>query len=472
MNRRIFLKKMAVGTTVVFTSHLTAAAARKKKRSKPNFLVYLSDDHSLLDCSTYGATDIPTPNLDRLAGDGMLFNQAFIASPACAPSRAAMLTGLMPARNGAEANHTQPRQEIKKLPAYLKELGYEVAAFGKVSHGSTKSYGFDHIDPARDVEQLKSIVPAYLRQRKSDKPLCIFVGTGNPHVPWPEETSFNPDDVVLPPTHVDTPGTRHYRTRYYQEIKDLDELLGVLRESANKYLGKNTLVAYTSDHGGQWPFGKWNLYDAGIRTPLIVLWPPNIAKASTTDAMVSWIDLLPTLVELAGGQPPKDIDGFSFAGVLLGERSDHRDQIFTTHSGDGNKNIYPIRAIRTKKWKYIINLYPEYAYTTHIDLVLSQGSCAYWTSWLKKAERDPKAETIVDRYHKRPEEELYCLPSDPYEQKNLAGDPEHAEVLKDLRSRLNEWMEEQGDTRKAFKEPYFLTQPESWEPGKFRKKKK
>lgn len=469
MNRRTFLRNIAMGTVGLIASQYLESASEE---NRPNFLIYLSDDHSLLDCSTYGAKDIPTLFMDQLARDGILFNRAFIASPACAPSRAALLTGLMPARNGAEANHTYPRSDIKKLPAYLQELGYEVAAFGKVAHGNAEKYGFDHIDRARSVGDLKKTVLSYLKQRKSNKPLCLFVGTSNPHVPWPEETTFKPEELVLPPTHVDTPDTRKYRAMYYQEVKDLDGLLGDLRELADKHLGKNTMIIYTSDHGAQWPFGKWNLYDAGIRTPFIAAWPGVIEPGTTTDAMVSWIDILPTLVELAGGESPKEIDGRSFGGVLRKEKEHHRNRIFTTHSGDGNKNIYPIRSVRTEEWKYILNLNPEYAYTTHIDLVLSPQSCAYWTSWVEKAKTNADAKTVVDRYYKKPKEELYYLPSDPYEQKNLVFNSDHSEILKRLRDELMNWMEEQGDSRKAFNKPYLLSYPESWQPGKFKKARK
>jgi len=470
MKRRVFLKSLAAGAVGLIASRQDVMADLKgKEGSKPNLLIYLSDDHSLRDCSTYGALDIPTPHMGELAGSGMKFTQAFIASPSCAPSRAALLTGLMPARNGAEANHSRPRADIKKLPVYLQELGYEVAAFGKVAHGGQHAgYGFDYTNPGKTVSQLRTSVAGYLEQRHSDKPLCLFVGTSNPHVGWPEETSFKPDKMILPPTFVDTPETRKYRTMYCEEVKELDELLGDLRGLAKKHLGRDTLFIYTSDHGAQWPFGKWNLYDDGIRTPFIAEWPGMVKSGSTTDAMVSWIDILPTLVEVAGGTPPADIDGRSFLGVLKGEKDKHRDRIFATHSGDGNKNIYPIRAIRTSGWKYIINLHPEYAYTTHIDLVLALHSCAYWTTWVEKAKTDPKAKEIVDRYYKRPKEELYYLKNDPHEQSNLASNPEHTEVLQKLRQQLACWMKEQGDKETVFNEPYLFDQPETWQLGKFK----
>lgn len=438
--------------------------------SSPNMLIYLADDHSVRDSSLYGATDIETPNMERLAADGMTFQAAFVASPACAPSRAALLTGLMPARNGAEANHTYPHGELKKLPAYLQELGYEVAAFGKVAHGrSASQYGFDHISPGSDIEPLRNNVRDYLSTRTSQQPLCLFVGTSNPHVLWPTETSFDPGQLDLPPTFVDTPITRRQRARYYQEVKELDELLGDLREMAAEHLGEDALFAYSSDHGAQWPFGKWTLYDDGIRVPLIVAQPGRIEPGSSTDALVSWVDLLPTLVELAGGQPPRDLDGFSFADVLYGTAKTHRAEIFATHTGDGDKNIYPSRGVRTGRWKYIRNLHPGYAFTTHIDFLIRPDAGIYWTSWVELGGTDPNAKAIVDRYHRRPAEELYYLPSDPNELNNVADDPANAPVLADLRLRLDAWMKRQGDQQTVHHKPYLLSEPETWPVGKFAK---
>jgi len=433
---------------------------------KPNFLVYLSDDHSLLDCSTYGAKDMSTPHMDQLARDGLLFERAFIASPSCAPSRAAMLTSLMPVRNGAEDNHSYPRDSIKKLPAYLQELGYQTAAFGKVAHGGhAKKCGFDVINNKKGVPQLRQHVTEFLKNRQSKKPLCLFVGTSNPHVGWPESTTFNEKDLILPPTHVDTPQTRYQRARYYQEIKDLDALLGDLRILGQQYLGDNTLFIYTGDHGGQWPFAKWTLYDAGIRTPMLAAWPGKITAGTRTSAMVSWIDLLPTLVDLAGGRVTEDIDGLSFAKVLTEEAQTHRSVIFTTHSGDRDKNIYPCRAIRTDRYKLISNLYPEFAFTTHTDLIMSKLCCDYWITWVHQAKTDPNAKFLVDRYYRRPRYELYDIETDPHELTNLVQDPKHARVLTDLKRRLQKWMTDQNDLGEIFNNPRLLSDPESWRPG-------
>jgi uncharacterized sulfatase len=427
---------------------------------KPNFVVFISDDLGVHDITPYGATDVRTPNMQRLAENGLLFRQAFVASPSCAPSRAALLTGLMPARNGAEANHSHARADVRKLPAYLQELGYEVAAFGKVAHyNHGPEYGFDVVGGEGWMRFAGiGLAADFVKNRTSDKPLCLFVGTHWPHVPWPDVQGYDGATVKLPPTHVDTPATREWRAKYYTAVTQADDDLGQTLAAVKEKLDpQNTYIFFTSDHGAQWPFGKWNLYDQGMRVPLIVD-GPGIKPGSTTDAMVSWIDILPTLVEMAGGTPPKDIDGRSFAGVLKGEKTTHRDEIYATHSGDGMFNVYPIRALRDGRWKYILNLHPEYQHATHINRTAGGDRQAFFPSWEAKAKTDPEAARVVERYKQRPREELYDLAADPFEQHNLADQPQQAARLVEMRGKVAAWMKEQGDEGRVFNEPLLLGQ--------------
>lgn len=443
---------IAIATLLLFAVERCAAAD-----ARPNLVVFISDDHGHLDSSVAGASEFQTPNLNRLASDGMTLTHAFAASPSCAPSRAAFLTGLMPMRNGAMLNHQPPRGDVNKLPAYLHALGYEVVAFGKVAHyRQGKLYGFDHVshDTFHDDTCVAAAV-AYLQQWSGDRPLCLFVGTNWPHVPWPESQGNvvrgSPDPAigntvfVPPPTHVDTPATRHWRARYAAAIEQFDGDLGLVYDAVYERLGPHTLFIHFSDHGAQWPFGKWNLYDAGTRVPFFAVWPGVIRPGSQSDAMLNLVDLLPTLVEAAGGDPPADLDGQSFAAVLTGQSSEHRDRIFTTHSGDGHMNAYPIRSVRTRHWKYILNLRPESEHHTHIDSGKDVDGNAYWRSWIAAAETDQPAAKIVGRYYHRPAEELYDLRSDPLEQHNLAADSQHNETLRQLRDELDAWLQQQGD---------------------------
>ncbi|GAB6166521.1 sulfatase [Thermostilla marina] len=457
----VLLLAVCFGFSLILDRSLAAETA------KPNIVVYISDDHSQFDSSLYGNPHIPTPNFERLAADGMTFSMAFVASPSCAPSRAAMLTGLMPARNGARANHTQPGSEIESLIPRLQACGYEVAAFGKVAHSNPARFGFDVIRPGRTITQLRADVTEFLTNRRSTKPLCMFVGTTNPHVPWAAESSFDPAAVDIPPIHLDTPSTREHRAAYYQEIEDLDALLGDLRHLADRHLGKNTLFIHTSDHGAQWPFGKWNLYDYGIRVPFIAAWPGVIPAGSKSQAMISWIDILPTLIDIAGGDVPGNIDGRSFADVLRGNKVEHRDVIFVTHTGDGRMNIYPIRAVRTRSWKLIHNLHPEFAHTNHSDLLRKPLAGAYWNEWAEAAKSDPQAQEILDRYYRRDEFELYHVSEDKWEQHNLIDDPAQTKRVQQMKKMLADWMAAQGDNDYVHTQPRLLDNPQDWHPDYF-----
>ena len=197
--------------------------------------------------------------------------------------------------------------------------------------------------------------------------------------------------------------------------------------------------------------------------PLIVSWPGVVKPKTRTKAMVSWVDILPTLIEVAGGKAPTGIDGRSFLPVLRGQTSKHRERIFTTHSGDGNMNVYPMRSVRTEKWKYILNLHPEYKYTTHIDRNADGDTNSYWKSWEAAAPADRRATAILNRYHERPAEELYDLGSDPDELHNLAGQPATTKTQSELRGELDEWMKSQGDKGTVFGKPRLLSDPEEME---------
>jgi arylsulfatase A-like enzyme/GH43 family beta-xylosidase len=424
----------------------------------PNIVIVLSDDHTCRDSSVYGSPDIVTPNMQRLAKAGMTFDRAYVASPSCAPSRAALLTGLYPARNGAEANHSRIHKTIRGLPEYLREAGYEIAAFGKVAHyRHTAEYGFDiarHFNYHEDVAVEEAI--NWLRNRKSSRPLCLLVGTNWPHVPWPEDIGdLNPQKLVIPPNHVDNPASRLWRARYVAAIRAMDEDLGKVYDAAREVLGESTFFMHTSDHGAQWPFGKWTLYEDGIRTPMIVAWPGHIPSGVRSGALVSWIDVLPTLLDVAGCTAQPHLDGRSLLPVLLGRSHEHRRAIFAAHSGDGDFNVYPTRAVRTADgWKYIRNLHPEFRFGSHITKTTADNG--YWTHWLSAASADPRANDLVRRYQERPAEELYHIESDPFEQTNLVTASQHQPQLTELRKKLDQWIAETGDTQTVYGPPELL----------------
>ena len=443
---------------------ITQAIAEAANR-QPDIVVYLADDLSASDLPIYGGSNIPTPAIEKLAAEGMIFDRAFVASPSCAPSRAALLTGLMPARNGAEENHTYPRQGILRLPRLLNRLGYQTAAFGKVAHSrSARDYGFDTIELPSNIPEVRKSVKAFLENRNDSRPLALFVGVSNPHVPWPFESTVDAESMTLPPKLLDTPQTRVQRSRYLQEVKDLDAYLGELRALTDQYMAKDKLFVFSSDHGAQFPFGKWTLYDEGIRVPLVIARSGKIKAGTRTSAMVSWVDILPTLIDIGGGDTPERLDGRSFASVLDGETNSHRQRIFTTHSGDRKMNVYLSRSIRTDRFKLIWNPHPDFAFTTHIDLLLRKTSGDYFKQWTERARTDEHAARVVASHHGRPEYELYDLHNDPYEQNNLAGNAPFEEVQTALIAELKAWIDTQGDALTVFHKPLMLDAPETWVP--------
>ena len=203
-----------------------------------------------------------------------------------------------------------------------------------------------------------------------------------------------------------------------------------------------------------------------MAVPLIIAWPGIIEPSMRTTAMVSWVDLLPTLLDAAGGKTPTGIDGRTFLPVLRGASPTHRDHIFTTHTNDNRMNIYLSRAVRDERWKYIRNLHPEFAFTSHLDLVAGAlGQRAFFSTWETAAKTDAQAAAIVQRYHARPAEELYDLAVDPREQRNLATAPSHSAKLASLRGELDAWMKSQGDEQTVLVEPRLLSDPKSHGPG-------
>lgn len=449
--KRTNLRFLASTLAALVLCPAAASPQDSQPRARPDIVVFLSDDHGVDDSSVYGAPGVRTPNMQRLAAEGMTFTHAFVASPSCAPSRAALLTGLMPTRNGAEANHTFKRDGVRSLTEDLKALGYQLAAYGKVAHGADGSrHGFDVLEKRYDAQT----IAGFLDRRDASVPLALFVGTNEPHVPWAEQPAYDPAAIVLPPTLVDTPQTRFQRARYLTDVTQMDSELGEVFDLARRRLRPDTLFIYTSDNGGQWPFAKWNLYDAGIRSPLIAVWPGRVKPGSRSDAMLSWVDVLPTLIEAAGGRAPAGIDGRSFLGVLRGAASRHRDEVYATHSGDGANNVYPIRCVRTRRFKLIVNLFPQYAHTTNTDRGGGSGQGRlYYAEWTAAAARDERAARTLRRYHQRPPEEFYDVLADPFELRNLAADPKYADVIAGMRQALNAWMKEQGDTRRLFNTP-------------------
>lgn len=446
---------------VLVTLALNADAQTKKKAPKKwNIVVFVADDLAAKDIAPYGNTIVRTPNLTKLAGESLLFTNAFASSPTCAPSRSSLLTGLMPFRHGGHGNHAAVMPETKSIVHYLKPLNYKVAIAGKLHVGPEEVFPFERIAntnvPEPGFEKNQGLhydlnmdpVDEWLRKQSSNQPFCLFVNDHSPHVIWPEQATYDPAAIDIPFKHIDTREIRASRARYYTDISKMDANLGKLLQSLEKRgFAENTLVVFTSDQGPQWPFAKWSLYEDGIRVPMMVRWPGKIAGGSTTPALVSLVDLLPTFTELAGGRGPEAIDGKSFLPLLQGNTTEHHKWVFATHTGDGQMNRSPSRMVRDGRYKYILNLAPEILYTTHMDRAKDHdGGREYWESWKAKSYHDPHAATVLWRYHNRPREEFYDLENDPNEWYNLASDSTFSERIQTMRTEMEAWRTRQSDT--------------------------
>lgn len=470
MGRRTNLKilNLAAIILVLFSSPAWA-------QSKPNVVIFVADDLGREDIGPYGNQIVRTPHLDQLAGESLLFSAAFAASATCSPSRAALLTGMLPFRNGAHANHTGIHEGVKTLPVRLKSLGYRAAIAGKYHIGPVDAYPFEMIhgtnvpEPGHENDgvlwtdlALGPVDDWLAEAARQQDPFVLVVNDHSPHVIWPEVPGYNADSVDIPARHIDTDETRKARARYYTDISKMDRNVGRLLESLKAHgLEENTLVIFTSDQGPQWAFGKWGLYDYGIAVPLLIKWPGTVSGGESTDALVSLVDIVPTILELAGGEVPQDVDGVSLLPLMRGANKTLNPYVYATHTGDGTMNQTPLRMIRSKRYKYILNLAPEVRYHTHMDQSKDHdGGRTYWDSWIRRSFESPHAASVLWRYHNRPAEELYDIQRDPDEQRNLAEDPHYENVLNSFRTEMARWRKQQGDREAG---PY--VEPER-KPGK------
>jgi arylsulfatase A-like enzyme len=428
------------------------------RRDEPNIVMYISDDHGRDFLRCYGNKDVQTPNIDALAKEGMLFTNVFAASPTCAPSRSVLWTGLYPAHNGCMRNHSVCRSDITALPTYLRQLGYRVVLAHKF-HAKPREevFDFEYIDAklprnpdhhrkyrreGLNTKDIDVFLTAHKKERRNT-PLCLIVADSSPHVTWEPNKIYDPAKLQLPPFIVDTELTRKAMANYYQDITTMDKRVGEVTSMLRKHgFRDNTLFIYTTDQGSEWPHSKWTLYDAGIRVPFVAVWPGMIKPGTICDAMISFVDMTPTFINVAGGRQGEGLDGKSFLNVLVGDSATFRDYIYATHTGDGKMNVFPQRGVRDTRYKYILNLHPERTWTTHFTKVagIPESHKAVWDTWVQKAQTNRQAARIVDINEHHPREELYDTRNDPYELNNIANKPQARPIMLKMRRKLRDWL--------------------------------
>jgi N-sulfoglucosamine sulfohydrolase len=451
LSRRAFIAGAAAAPLAMRLSH----ANSDKKIPPPNILLIVSDDHGKLDLGCYGNKFCTTPNLDALASEGMRMTHAFTPTAICTPSRSALLTGLYPHRSGAYGFRSI-NPGIHTLPELIRKAGYRTGIIGKVHVSPLTQFPFDvmvgvqQLGFGRDVDKYADEVRKFLEDAQG-KPFFLMVCYADPHRPFPQKgiksgraaevpDPHDPREVLIPPFLFDTPETRVEIARYYDAIRRMDRGVGlVLKALKETGQADNTAVFFTSDNGMPFPFAKTTLYDAGINMPFIVRWPGIIKPHSVSNAMISFIDILPTCLDISGAPIPEELDGTSFLPVLKGEKKHAAEVIFASHTDHAVKPRVPSRAIRTRRYKYIYNFRPDLAFKNNA----MNGPT--WRSYLTRAKSDPGVAARVKLLQFRPGEELYDLEDDPHELNNLAENPERRPLLENLRVRLREWMEQQKD---------------------------
>ncbi len=427
---------------------------------KPNIVVILADDLASNELSCYGGQNLQTHNIDRIAKEGVRFTNNYASCTMSVPIRASLYTGLYPAHHGAYQNHKSSYSNIKSITHYLPQAGYRVARTGKTHTQPQEVYDFQEI-PGFEVNCVASTANYQVDSirnfmKQNDKPFCLFVCSINPHAPWTwgDKTEFDKDKIILPPNSVDNEGTREVFRSYLAEVRALDDEVGTVLKVLEE-TGKldNTLVIFLGEQGPQFPFGKWTCWNYGQKSALVARFPKKIKANTTSNAIVQYEDVLPTLMDLAGGGKIEGIDGFSFLKALYGEKKEHRKYAYGMHNNIPEGTAYPIRSIRDQRYKLIVNLTSEVEYFEK-HLMDTRNKKQVWATWLESAKTDDKAKLLVDKYVKRPAIEFYDLQEDPWELNNLAGNKKYAKRITKMKSDLEAWMKEQGDSGIGMDTPF------------------
>lgn len=415
-----------------------------KAEVQPNFVFIIADDMTFRDIGCYGG-QAHTPHIDHLATEGMKFTQCFQAAPMCSPTRHNIYTGLYPVKSGAYPNHTFAKPGTQSIVHYLKPLGYRVALSGK-KHISPKTVFPFEYSGKKNNPDMAVIDQLFANSSSSQSPFCLFACSNEPHSPWNkgDASRYPPAKIKLPPYIVDTPLVRDYFSRYLAEITYFDDQVGQILRLLDKHnLSQNTMVMVVSEQGNGFPFAKWTCYGNGLQSAMIVRWPGKVNPASTTDAMVEYVDIAPTFIDAAGGDLDPALDGTSFLPVLKGKTNHHKDftyGIMTTRGIINGSDQYAIRTVRDKQYRLIWNL----NYNAEFSNICMNTD--YYRSMIQAGKAgDVKAKSLVEKYKTRPEFELYDCEADPLEMNNLAEDLKYKEVKQRLNQRLKTWMKVQGD---------------------------
>lgn len=428
VNRRKFLVNSAAGVVTA-----KGASFDVSGNQLPN-IIYIHSHDSGRYLQPYGHS-VPTPNLQRLATEGILFRQAFSAAPTCSPSRAALLTGQCAHSSGmlGLAHRGFSLNDYRQhLVHTLRTKGYRSVLAG-LQHiaRDPEIIGYDEIiSPQSKSAQAVAPVAVDFLNRKHTSPFFLDVGFFETHREYPKPTANDDPRYIQPPAPIpDTPQTREDTAAYHASARILDQGVGqILAALDRNNLAANTLVISTTDHGVSFPSMKCNLNDSGWGVSLIMRGPGGFSGGQVVDSLLSQVDVYPTLCELLDIASPSWLEGRSFLPIVRREKKEINEEIFaevTYHAA-----YEPKRAVRTRRWKYIHRFGER-----HTPVLPNCDDGLSKSLWLEYGWKQ----------HQLPEEDLYDLVFDPGEHQNLAADPQYDAVLTEMRTRLDSWMRRTND---------------------------
>lgn len=420
------------------------------------------------DSGAYGHPNIRTPNIDKLAEDGMRFTEAYLTASSCSPSRTSIITGLYPHNTDAEQLHWPLPPDKTTFVEKLKASGYWTAQAGKWHMGDAIKDRFDEVydvgtsgfQLAPDGTKAKQKGDgsgcenwvSVLQARPKDKPFFLWLAAIDPHRPYSDNIVGNPHsraDVVIPPYMPDTENVREDFVHYYNEISRLDNYVGkVVDELDRQGISKNTLILFISDNGRPFPRDKTTLYDGGIKTPWIVKWPQKVKPKLICNSLVSAVDIAPTFLQLAGLESTPTFEGKDFSDLLTNPEADIREMVYAEDHWHDYEDYS--RAIRTKTLKYIRNFYLDLPNTPPADAFVSET----FSDMLKLKENEELTQAQLACFiTPRPKEELYDMVNDPFELTNLSSNPDYKLSLELLRSEMKMMRRLTQDSLPSFRTP-------------------
>jgi arylsulfatase A-like enzyme len=435
-SRRSFIKQLSIGVSTLSLPTILAKSLPQAEQPKPNILWITSEDNGpFLGC--YGDKFAITPNLDKLAAQGILYENAFATAPVCAPARCSIITGVYPPALGTQhmRSYYAVPDKIKYYPEYLRSAGYYCTNNKKTDYNTDRDY--QHVWEGCSEK-------AHYKNRQSDQPFFAIFNITSTHESSIHKTEkyirHDPEKITLPPYHPDTPEIRHDWAQYYDKIEDMDKQVGGLLTELEEYnLSQNTIVFYYSDHGGVLARSKRFCYDSGLRVPFIVRFPKkyqHLAPAtpgSRLDRIITFTDLAPTLLSLAGIMIPKYMQGKAF----LGKHTIQPRKYAFSFRGRMDERYDMSRTIRDKRFRYIRNYNPHLIYGQYLEYLWRAPATQ---SWERMYNEGGCNEIQSAFWQPKPVEELYDCLNDSWEVNNLAGNPQYRTLLEKMRDALRQYM--------------------------------